>query len=208
MEADDQLDQAVDPSDQLMALFGPNSSVQPDDDPWVAYNLTELLARRANPNVTCERLDWFFSWTALHFCAFDDLQTATFVLIDHGANVDAQDRVGRTPLYIACRAYNYDLAKILIDLDADVSLRSDDGRTPFDLIDDSSYFSSWSPLRHEFELYAQPAQKLPRQRWQRRSSYAFFLSSLKTWPHCSDLRATQRVFKEIVELQKKIGEYL
>lgn len=51
-------------------------------------------------------------------------------LILYGADVDARDLDGQTPLYFACELGKEDVAQLLIEHKADVNAPDGDGRTP------------------------------------------------------------------------------
>ena len=51
------------------------------------------------------------------------------ILIEHGSDVNCQDKFGMTPLHHACRSYNQCLAEILLDNGADITIRDCDHRT-------------------------------------------------------------------------------
>lgn len=85
----------------------------------------QLLAQGADPNVEEEisgALQSFFSGkTALHVALSQGTQDTDIVelLLDHGANVNAQDANGNTPLFYAAR--NAELAKLLLARGAHVN---------------------------------------------------------------------------------------
>jgi hypothetical protein len=51
------------------------------------------------------------------------------VLIDHGANINAQDDDGYTPLIVACYKGLADIAQLLIEKGADVNAKDHEGLT-------------------------------------------------------------------------------
>jgi ankyrin repeat protein len=55
------------------------------------------------------------------------------LLIERGADVEAKDKWGRTPLYYACLNDNLECAELLIDAGADVGAKDRFERTPLDL---------------------------------------------------------------------------
>src|SRR5688572_8074949 len=56
--------------------------------------------------------------TALHHAAEGNL-AAVEVLVERGADLDARDKSGRTPLFVAVRANRYEIARYLLDRGAD-----------------------------------------------------------------------------------------
>jgi hypothetical protein len=53
--------------------------------------------------------------------------------LDAGADVNALNEHGRTPLHEACLQRHTAIARLLLDAGADVNARNDDGETPLDL---------------------------------------------------------------------------
>lgn len=84
-----------------------------------------LLSSGADPHRRCQ-----FGGTALH-----DGQLAEAVaesLLRHGAQVDARDDVGQTPLMLACDFSNMPLARLLVQHGASLHATSDHGWTVMD----------------------------------------------------------------------------
>lgn len=68
--------------------------------------------------------------TALHMAALPGASPEiTAVLIDNGADVDAKNVVGETPLITAARNNSLKTAKVLIEKGADVNARKNNGWT-------------------------------------------------------------------------------
>ncbi|KAF0702910.1 hypothetical protein AaE_015640 [Aphanomyces astaci] len=59
------------------------------------------------------------------------------VLLEHGVNVNAQNKVGSTALHVACKQGFPDMLRLLIDADADFGLLDASQRAPFE-------FASWA----------------------------------------------------------------
>jgi ankyrin repeat protein len=60
----------------------------------------------------------------------DNLEVITF-LVERGADVNAHDNHGTTPLIYACRdGGNLEIIKFLVERGADVNARAEDGYTP------------------------------------------------------------------------------
>ena len=52
------------------------------------------------------------------------------ILIDGGADINAKDRIGATPLHWAARANSLDIARLLIDKGADIEAKNNRDGTP------------------------------------------------------------------------------
>jgi uncharacterized protein len=71
-----------------------------------------------------------FRATALHFAAFKgDAKTVEVLLASSGVNVDAKNRSGGSPLFVAARRGHLPVVKLLIAKGADFHLRDKDGKT-------------------------------------------------------------------------------
>ena len=66
--------------------------------------------------------------TALHFAALSGAKNSASILIDKGANKEARDYLGRTPLYIAAEHENIEVVKLLIDKGCDILAKNNNGQ--------------------------------------------------------------------------------
>jgi len=71
--------------------------------------------------------------TALHFAAGENAVDCARVLIESGAEIDAQDEDGLTPLHLAARAKALECVKILIQGGANANAIDKGGKTPLHL---------------------------------------------------------------------------
>jgi ankyrin repeat protein len=69
-------------------------------------------------------------WTALMYAARENAMDAAAALLDAGANINAADPEGVTPLMQAILNLHYDLAKMLVERGADPKLADKAGMTP------------------------------------------------------------------------------
>ena len=73
-----------------------------------------LLKHKADPNTRCT-----LGTTALHHSTSAGVSKT---LILHGADINAQCRRGQTPIVKACRAYNTEVARVLLESGADLRI--------------------------------------------------------------------------------------
>ncbi|CAF96498.1 unnamed protein product [Tetraodon nigroviridis] len=74
--------------------------------------------------------------TALHQCCIDNYEEMVKILLDRGANVNAQDNELWTPLHAAATCGHAGLVIILIAYGADLLAVNSDGNMPYDLCED------------------------------------------------------------------------
>ncbi|KAG2179496.1 hypothetical protein INT44_006342 [Umbelopsis vinacea] len=90
--------------------------------------------------------------TMLHLAAMLGFTELTSMLVQLGADVDAQDRNGMTALHFASWTGKHDIVKILLDQgDAHPSVRSIHGKTPIDLAASSHHIGIVDTL-HWYEM--------------------------------------------------------
>ena len=96
------------------------------------HNRSEIAGMLVKAGVSIEQKDNIYGWTALHLAVFEchrHHMTVRMLLAD-GANVNAMDDTGRTPLQIVLeseRRFAPELKEILIENGADLSDKTVDG---------------------------------------------------------------------------------
>lgn len=126
-------------SEQIMALFllikeGINLNTQHDTNPLYAcvnhnnFELSKkLIEEGANVNIEC---DCFFSiHTPLHRAAAIGNERIIRLLINAGANIDAQDNHGKTPLHYASLYNKNENIILLLLLGAKADIKDNEGNT-------------------------------------------------------------------------------
>ena len=94
-----------------------------------------LLQNGANPNERNKR-----GSTPLHFCALQrEGKELAKKLIDAGADVNAKNIFGYTPLYLSVKYNKIDMVRILMDNGADENIADDLGDTPLSLARKKGY---------------------------------------------------------------------
>ena len=76
-----------------------------------------------------------------------DHKEITELLIDAGADVNAENEAGGTPLHYAASWGGKDIVELLIAASADVNAKRDDGKTPLDLAESNEHKESADLLR-------------------------------------------------------------
>ena len=70
--------------------------------------------------------------TALWLATSHGFLSIVKMLINHGANVNTQDKLKRTPLMVAAFAFYYDICVVLLDNGADLEMQDIDNKTALD----------------------------------------------------------------------------
>ncbi|KAG0694241.1 Protein phosphatase 1 regulatory inhibitor subunit 16B [Chionoecetes opilio] len=92
-----------------------------------------LLEVGVNPDSTNED-----GLTALHQCCIDDSEEMMRLLVQHSADVNAQDSEKWTPLHAAATCGHLHLAKFLIARGANLLAVNADGNMPYDICEDDA----------------------------------------------------------------------
>ncbi|XP_056140784.1 receptor-interacting serine/threonine-protein kinase 4 [Lampris incognitus] len=102
------------------------------------------------------------NWTALHLAAWQGhLGIVKLLIKQAGADVDGQTTDGRTPLHLASQRGQYRVARILIELGADVHMTSMGLNTPLHVAAETGHTSTSRLLvKHRADIQAQNAQGL------------------------------------------------
>ena len=87
-------------------------------------SLPEVDVNQRNDYETHQR-----SETALYYVVDDNLTSMVQVLIDAGADIDAQNHEGCSPLHSACASGGLNVVKMLVEAGAGVRVTNDEGRT-------------------------------------------------------------------------------
>ena len=80
-------------------------------------------------------------------CAGACSRDVVMMLLDHGADVQAKEHGGFTPLHEAAQNGNLELTRMLMDAGADTDATTDDGKTPADLAKDTGSLDVLTLLR-------------------------------------------------------------
>ena len=95
-----------------------------------------LLSLHVTPDSTNED-----GLTALHQCCIDDSEEMMKVLVEFGADVNANDSEKWTPLHAAATCGHLHLVKFLIDNNANLLAVNGDGNMPYDICEDETTLS-------------------------------------------------------------------
>lgn len=98
-------------------------------------------------------------WTALHLAAWQGhLGIVKLLVKQAGADVDGQTTDGRTPLHLASQRGQYRVARILIELGANVHMTSAGAHTPLHVAAETGHTSTSRLLiKHQADVHAQSA---------------------------------------------------
>ena len=77
-----------------------------------------------------EAKEGVYGWTCLHVAAQKGHLAICRLLIDKGAQLEANDNIGRTPLHLAARQGHVEIVCLLCDRGADVEARDRWGERP------------------------------------------------------------------------------
>ncbi|KAH3846671.1 protein phosphatase 1 regulatory subunit 27-like isoform X1 [Dreissena polymorpha] len=75
--------------------------------------------------------------TPLHQAVLDGNEAAVRLLVNHGADVNKQDKDSWTPLHAACAEGHADIVQFLLENGADKNILTEQGERPLDLVDPS-----------------------------------------------------------------------
>jgi ankyrin repeat protein len=91
--------------------------------------------------------------TALHLACQEGHSEIVRLLCDKSANLNAQDRDGRTPLHIATRHKRLSCIEILLNRGCDISIVDREGRTAVNYLDNLSQTELTSEVRRVQRLF-------------------------------------------------------
>ncbi|XP_012683118.1 receptor-interacting serine/threonine-protein kinase 4 [Clupea harengus] len=99
-------------------------------------------------------------WTALHLAAWQGhLGIVKLLVKQAGADVDGQTTDGQTPLHLASKRGQYRVARILVELGANVHLQADGMHTPLHVAAETGHTSTSRLLvKHGADIQARTAQ--------------------------------------------------
>ncbi|RHY71690.1 hypothetical protein DYB34_004304 [Aphanomyces astaci] len=174
--------------------------------------LEVFLARHGHSVDMDSRLAAAMQATGLHVAVQKNNPAMASVLLEHGVNVNAQNKVGSTALHVACKQGFPDMLRLLIDADADFGLLDASQRAPFE-------FASWAlvvdmivdPLRQQvaaLETSEQESAFREKSRLQddRRSHLVLTKRTLKQLD--DNVRAQRAISNELhAQLEESLSRY-
>lgn len=92
-----------------------------------------LLMKGVNPDSCNED-----GLTALHQCCIDNNEAMLLLLLEYGANINAEDSEKWTPLHAAATCGHLELVRILIARNANLLAVNADGNMPYDICEDET----------------------------------------------------------------------
>jgi ankyrin repeat protein len=128
--------------DVVQCLLDHGSDVNSEEDDnstpliWAAYHGHTDVARMLLDNNACVNAKDVAGWTPLRSAVSagfsrEDRTQLVRLLLEHGANPNADDSRRRTPLHLVSRGRStLDVARILLEYGADLDARDDKGKTP------------------------------------------------------------------------------
>jgi ankyrin repeat protein len=134
---------------ELPRALGPKF---PENFGWVPANpnvniLKALLEAKLDPNYRPQGSRTLIFWTINPFN-----QNAFELLLSYGANINAQDALGRTILHKAIQQQDYKFARFLLGKGADPNIHDSDGSKAFDLLQrHKSRAAKGSPIEKEID---------------------------------------------------------
>lgn len=90
----------------------------------------EKVQRLVQNGAEIEAKDGRYQATPLHLASWNGHKDVISLLMESGANKNAQDKHGKTPLHCACRKGNEEVMKLLLEKGADPTITNNKGRTP------------------------------------------------------------------------------
>lgn len=103
-----------------------------------------LLEKNANLSLKDEH-----DWTALTWASWTGMATLVSLFADNGADVDAADVKGQTPLMIASIRGNDEVVAVLLEKGAQRELKSSDGKTALDFAQE--YINRYPERKSSYE---------------------------------------------------------
>ena len=101
--------------------------------------------------------------TALHAACFHGRANAVVLLLEHGADINAQSRIyckNATPLHLAIARGHKQIARVLVDAGADVTLADHDGFSPVDLAVEHKQWSTLAFIQQKCSQKSETAEAL------------------------------------------------
>ena len=136
--------------------------------------------------------------TALHSALLKAHSDVVQVLIDAGADIEAKDQIGYSPVHLACRSGTLAIVKMLVDAGAGVHLRDNEGGTCLMLAGDSGY----TDIVHYLENLSQVDVK----QTDRLDNTALEAAPEQGTATKEEVKALQEMMKSVMDQQKEMLE--